>query len=615
MNEQHLGVRRQPIDQDRGEAQGGDRAARPRHRQAGQLIPMFGLAIFVLIGMMAIVIDVSWYWSNTLKVQRAADAAALAGAVWLPGNTTSAYSTARQEATKNGYTAGGGVTVTPIQDSLTPGGTNPNQLDVTVSAPVKTFFMRIFGMTQITATRTSKAEYIQPVPMGSPLNYYGVYQDCKVSGSSIACTPIPEATGAGTLASQGFFGAIEGQGADRQTGDAYATGYNPDPTANAQYDVHGYDYVVNVAADGSDVYIYDPTFCATTSGPGGGHLGAGDHWLSTANHSTAATVSTYYMLIDTKGTGFTTADDTTVATSGSLFEDEFQVDKSAAYATASGTGGADNNFSDGTEPSLGSVTNCAAGQITNPALGGYWHNKWWRIATNVPAGTYRLNVTTTSPLTPEQERAGVARNTARNANEAFENMWSLEVVGGGNPTISGAGRMVSYANIESGSQIFYLAQIDARTGAGKTMVIDLFDPGDVGDKAWLQILSPDGNVYTPVRFDYVADGNASAGHTSGSGITCLQTYGNNSAIAPPTGGNPPCTANATSGGQFYQNSWVEITIALPASYGSTGLTPCPGGVCEPAAGWWKIKYTVNKGNDTTTWQVGIRGNPVHLVVP
>ena len=28
--------------------------------------------------------------------------------------------------------------------------------------------------------------------MGSPLNYYGVYQNCKVSGSSIACTAIPE---------------------------------------------------------------------------------------------------------------------------------------------------------------------------------------------------------------------------------------------------------------------------------------------------------------------------------------------------------------------------------------------------------------------------------------
>ncbi len=34
--------------------------------------------------LLAVVLDVSWYWANTLRVQRAADAAALAGAVYLP---------------------------------------------------------------------------------------------------------------------------------------------------------------------------------------------------------------------------------------------------------------------------------------------------------------------------------------------------------------------------------------------------------------------------------------------------------------------------------------------------------------------------------------------------
>jgi hypothetical protein len=42
------------------------------------------------------------------------------------------------------------------------------------------------------------------------------------------------------------------------------------------------------------------------------------------------------------------------------------------------------------------------------------------------------------------------------------------------------------------------------------------------------------------------------------------------------------------------------------------LTP-PG---ETEAGWWKIEYTITSaGNDTTTWETNIRGNPVHLVVP
>ena len=55
---------------------------------------MFAAAIVFFVGFLAIVVDVSWYWVNQLKVQRAADAAALAGAVWLPDTPTSAVSVA-----------------------------------------------------------------------------------------------------------------------------------------------------------------------------------------------------------------------------------------------------------------------------------------------------------------------------------------------------------------------------------------------------------------------------------------------------------------------------------------------------------------------------------------
>jgi putative Flp pilus-assembly TadE/G-like protein len=139
----------------------------------GQMLVLFVVSIFVLTGITAIVVDVSWYWANTLRVQRAADAAALAGVVDLPGNPTSAYQKARDEATKNGYTAGGSTIVTPIKDP--DGSGNNRRLGVTISAPVGTFFMKIFGIPTITAIRTGKAEYVLPVPMGSPENYYGVF--------------------------------------------------------------------------------------------------------------------------------------------------------------------------------------------------------------------------------------------------------------------------------------------------------------------------------------------------------------------------------------------------------------------------------------------------------
>jgi Flp pilus assembly protein TadG len=143
-------------------------------RERGQIMIILVMAIFVLTGMVAMVIDISWYWSNSLRVQRAADAAALAGAVKLPNDynvtSASARALAFEEATKNGYTDGlNGVTINPTQDT-----TNNRRLNVSITAPVDTFFMRIFGISSIPATRSAKAEFTLPVPMGSPQNYYGV---------------------------------------------------------------------------------------------------------------------------------------------------------------------------------------------------------------------------------------------------------------------------------------------------------------------------------------------------------------------------------------------------------------------------------------------------------
>ena len=141
----------------------------------GQILVLFVMAIFVFCGMVALVVDVSWYWVNSLRVQRAADAAALAGVVQLPTRPTGsggAYSLAVAEAAKNGYDdALASVVVTPVQEPAVTG----RRLSVTISAPVSMYFMRVFGIQEIMATRTSRAEYVLPVPMGSPENYYGVF--------------------------------------------------------------------------------------------------------------------------------------------------------------------------------------------------------------------------------------------------------------------------------------------------------------------------------------------------------------------------------------------------------------------------------------------------------
>lgn len=153
-------------------ATGDDRSAASKRRRNGQVLVIFAGATVVMILMMAIVIDLSWLWSNSLKIQRAADAAALAGAVTLPTDPNKGIQLATFEATKNGYTQGSGVTVTPTWD----GTVNPNRMTVTIKAPVPMFFMRIVGLNSFDVTRTSRAEYNLPLKMGSPQSYYGVGQ-------------------------------------------------------------------------------------------------------------------------------------------------------------------------------------------------------------------------------------------------------------------------------------------------------------------------------------------------------------------------------------------------------------------------------------------------------
>jgi hypothetical protein len=147
--------------------------------QRGQVLVIFSGIFVVLLLMCALVIDLAWLWNNSLRIQRTADAAALAGVTYLPtnfnsagtGNCHNALTCALTEAGRNGYANGvGGVAVTPTQDT-----TNTRRLNVKVTAPVQTFFLGLIGMNTVIVSRTAHAEYVLPVPMGSPENYYGVF--------------------------------------------------------------------------------------------------------------------------------------------------------------------------------------------------------------------------------------------------------------------------------------------------------------------------------------------------------------------------------------------------------------------------------------------------------
>lgn len=498
----------------------------------GQIIVVFALSLTLLFGILALVIDMGNIWNNSLHVQQAAEAAALAGVPYMPGDFATATTQARSAASKNGFSAATGATVTPAFDPA-----DNRRLDVTITKTFSTFFMRVIGIDTVTISRTATGEYTLPVPMGSPLSSFG-----DNSG--------------------GFWTVVAAQGSDRGNGDAFGAYYNPKPTVNGGYDANGYMYGIEVpvGAGSVDVDLYDATFCAVDP-----TKGTGDRWLPW-NQSGWPSMSTYFSLwSDPAETPLDYTDDVLVTSTGTRFEHERQSDRSAAFRDTSASYPGSSFFS------LPDCTNTT------------YHNKWWTLATLTTPGDYRLQVTTTDAANPNDQK-----------NTSASNKWGLRAVAT-DPVIKarvyGLGKAAIYANLTNGVSQFYLARIEA-VHAGKTMVVEMFDPGDANGTASIQVLKPTSSGYVPATFSYTADANAT-GSKLGTNVTSITTV--------------------SSGTSRYNNSWLTLTIPLPKTYDA----PLPPG--EPAGtqgGWWKIAYTFNStATDSTTWRVSIRGNPVHLVLP
>ena len=148
-------------------------------RSRGQVLVLFALLLTFLLGTCAFVVDLAWIWVNELKVQRAADSAALAGVVHLPGAVGLANSSALDESRFNGYRDSSNNAIQQPAQAVDvwarPDPGDPRKMLVRVQANIDTFFMQIFGFDTLRITRDAKAEYVLPVPMGSPENYYGVF--------------------------------------------------------------------------------------------------------------------------------------------------------------------------------------------------------------------------------------------------------------------------------------------------------------------------------------------------------------------------------------------------------------------------------------------------------
>src|SRR6266545_7196775 len=80
-----------------------------RSRERGQLLVLSAILLPVLLGFTALAVDLGWLFVSRTSEQRAADAAALAGALARLNNSTAtadadSVAVAKDYATKNGYT-------------------------------------------------------------------------------------------------------------------------------------------------------------------------------------------------------------------------------------------------------------------------------------------------------------------------------------------------------------------------------------------------------------------------------------------------------------------------------------------------------------------------------
>ena len=165
--------------------------------QRGAILPLMALLLVTLIGIAGFAVDLGWIFWNSLEVQHGADAAALGGVVHVAEDTDEAKDTGRAAAAANGYvdtTLGGAdvVQVIDFNDDVT-AVENKYQLRTVITRQVPTFFMAIFGIDTVDISRSAVAEYVLPLPLGSPEAYLATTRRATCGptfgGTSMATTP------------------------------------------------------------------------------------------------------------------------------------------------------------------------------------------------------------------------------------------------------------------------------------------------------------------------------------------------------------------------------------------------------------------------------------------
>jgi hypothetical protein len=133
---------------------------RPGSHVRGQVIVLFCFALVVLMGFLALAVDVGMLWTTRRQMQTAADAAAIAGANHCDigsscscGSGSACATAATEVATMNGYSSG----VTVGTPNPAPSAGSGPYVQVSIAQAVPTYFMGVFGSSWATVNVNTQA--------------------------------------------------------------------------------------------------------------------------------------------------------------------------------------------------------------------------------------------------------------------------------------------------------------------------------------------------------------------------------------------------------------------------------------------------------------------------
>jgi hypothetical protein len=578
-----------------------------RDDERGLAVIWFALTIGVFIIMAAFTVDLIHAYVEQAAAQKAADAAALAGAAEIPNDPSGglAQQKAIELANDNGFTLAPADAPKPTS----------NTMSVEVSETFDTFFGGLINIPKITVHGTAEAIYDAPVKMGSPANNLGDVPACPPGVSAPCVNPAANAA-------QNLFAQVEGQGAGKTNGNSYTTQNCSNaqtdgctgtgtggPPGGPQMEYDGNGELVLIHSDGAptDVYLYDAPYVSTgvgcTSGTpplyasewdpitnvampgdtfGTNSFCSGDNVNTSLNPAVA--LETKYELYSPSPTG--NPKDALNASPLCSLDAKGYTDPDAAFQ-------AGNNLSDLTIKQT--------------------FHQWYKLPCQAGgAGDYVLRV------------------YGPRANDVGANAYSVLALQAGQP---GTARVFMqkqlplYAQTTPGNTSeFYVARVLPSPGRTRSLVVDLFDFGDSSCNGscpsrgkiqlkWFTnntLSSISGCQWIPPPVSSGAGANGAPPNDGDPNVGLIST--DEPGLAEPSTPSS-CTWRYASGpsGSLAGNwnaRWVSLVITVPSTYN------CLQGVQTDC--WLKMQVTPDPGgtaamSDATTWYAHMNGSPVALL--